>query len=169
MSLFNNIITTSNKIIGTCPYKNFKNTKSFLNKINNIDIEKYKILLEKKKKTYGHYSRIQLGETYINKKHNYTLELFLLKWDKNSMTKIHNHSTYGCTMKIIEGSLKEYIYKNDMTFSHNNIYNKNDVSYINNTIGYHRILNLNDKPSYSLHMYCDRLNKHTEIKYFGVW
>lgn len=145
---------------------NFYKTKNYINTLYGVDIEKFKHLLNQKKSKYENYSKIQIGETYINQKNNYILELFLLKWNKNSISKIHNHSHYGCTMKIIEGELIEDMYDNNLNFLYQNKYNKNDTGYINNNIGYHRVYNINEKPSYSLHLYCDLFDKPQTIKYF---
>jgi len=163
---FNNIIARTNNIIKNNPY-NFYKVKPYLNTLNDLNIEKYKSIF-KKPLRYKNYSKIQIGETYINNKNNYSLELFLLKWNFHSMTKIHNHSYYGCCMKIIEGNLLEELYDKNLYIKKQNIYRKNNTSFINNEKGYHKIFNYHYTDSYSLHVYCERLNKHTEIKYFGV-
>ena len=84
---------------------------------------------------------------------NNLFDIYLLSWNKNSLSKIHDHSDNGCLMKILEGELYETLYDKNIINFKNNIYQKNDISYINNSIGYHSIQNIYHKSSYSLHIY----------------
>lgn len=81
---------------------------------------------------------------------NEQFEIYQINWVKNAETTIHKHPQNGCIMKIIEGSLQEKIFKEitypieskDMTNKYEiqqNVYNKNNVSYIDDTIGLHKI------------------------------
>lgn len=160
-----NIIYICNSIIRNEPSK-FYRVKPYLKTLS-IDINKYKSLF-KTENSYRNYSRLQIDGTYKNEEYNYSLELYLLKWNLHSISKIHNHTKYGCCMKIVEGKLLEDVYDKNIKLKNHNIYKENDSSFINDYKGYHKISNSNFSDSYSLHLYCDVLDKPTEIKYFGV-
>ena len=56
-------------------------------------------------------------------------------------------------MKILEGSLKEDIYNKNIIIKKQNYLVKNIVKYIDDSIGYHKILNYNNDYTYSIHVY----------------
>jgi hypothetical protein len=93
---------------------------------------------------------------------NEQFETYQINWNKNAETIIHQHPKNGCIMKVIQGSLQEKLYQTisypieqkEMTNKYeikNTIYKINDVSYIDDTIGLHKIIALED--SISLHIY----------------
>ena len=79
--------------------------------------------------------------------------MYLITWQKDSISKIHDHSENGCLMKILEGKISENLYDSNLNHIKNNIYYKDNIAYIDNLIGYHSIKNIHTKPSYSLHIY----------------
>ena len=170
MSHIKNILINCSNIIRDNPYNNFRNTYNYIkNEKNILNINKYKTIFENKEIieiNKLNYSKIKLCDSYINKKFNYKLELYLIKWNPKSNSNIHSHLYHGCVMKILEGCLIESIYNKDIILKQNNNYKCHDTGFINNDIGYHKIFNNTNNYSYSLHLYCDILNKHTEIKYF---
>jgi len=93
-----------------------------------------------------HYKRTKL-EKYSNDK----FELILICWNKNQDTKIHSHSENGCLMKILEGEIEETVYDKFINIINKNIYKKNNVSFIHNEIGYHKIKA--KEMTISLHLY----------------
>ena len=93
---------------------------------------------------------------------NEQFETYQINWNKNAETIIHQHPKNGCIMKVIQGSLQEKLFNSitypieqkEMTNKYeikNTIYNMNDVSYIDDMIGMHKIIALED--SISLHIY----------------
>ena len=84
---------------------------------------------------------------------NNLLECFFIYWKQNSMCKIHDHSENGCYFKILNGSLNEYVYDTNLNLIEMSVYPKNHIGYIDNTIGYHKMENLNDELVTSLHIY----------------
>jgi len=86
---------------------------------------------------------------------NTEFELYVITWNKQQQTKIHNHADFGCIMKVLMGTLEETLYDaNDFTIKETNTYETNDVSYISNEKGYHTIFNKNkDEISVTLHLY----------------
>jgi cysteine dioxygenase len=93
---------------------------------------------------------------------NNNFEIYQINWLKNAETNIHYHPKRGCIMKIIKGSLQEKLYQSKIynigakDFMNkyeikNSFYNMNDVSYIDDTIGLHKIIAIEE--SISLHIY----------------
>ena len=87
---------------------------------------------------------------------HYKYDIALIKWEPKVITPIHDHSKNGCSVYLLSGKLKEDVYKKNKIF-----YKKNsnylskllDKSYIDNTIGYHKVTNLINKNTWSLHIY----------------
>jgi cysteine dioxygenase len=88
---------------------------------------------------------------------NEKFELILLCWEKGQITPIHDHGGEECWVKIIEGELKETIYKVDeageLKAGKSTISKAGDISYMIDFMGCHRLENLSDSRSMSLHLY----------------
>ena len=140
------------------------------NLINSLDSyilnEKYNQLILKKFvfnilkntdfKIEDKYKSFHLENSYskeiVHRNNLYSLEI--LSWAPYSKSPIHNHAEYGCFMKVLNGSLKENLYNDNLVMFKETNYNKNDVTYINNEMGIHSIENNNNSNmSYSLHIY----------------
>ena len=80
-------------------------------------------------------------------------EIFIICWAPNSLSKIHDHASNGCLMKILDGILEEEIYNYELVMMKHFIHVKHDVKYIDNKIGLHKIHNNNDKSTVSIHIY----------------
>ena len=120
--------------------KNFKNSEKYLNNYFETDYKKYIILNEFK------YNRERI---YIDDE----IEVFIITWNKNQETKIHNHAKNGCFLKILEGSLVENVFNFDnLNKSGTKILRKGDISYMDDSIGLHSVKNLDDI-SVSIHIY----------------
>ena len=81
------------------------------------------------------------------------IDIYLFKWNPKTNTKIHNHSKNGCLMFILNGCLNEEVFSKNFCLKNKNTYNTGNISYINDSIGYHKIINNTDKNSYSIHLY----------------
>jgi cysteine dioxygenase len=140
----------------------------------NIDYIINNFIVEKSINTYHNinlvksylYQPISIEQTQSYQKtllfRNEQFEIYQINWLKNAETTIHQHPKNGCIMKIIQGSLHEKLYKamtyhieeKEMTNKYeikNTIYNTNDVSYIDDTLGLHKIIAIEN--SISLHIY----------------
>lgn len=87
---------------------------------------------------------------------HYKYDIALIKWEPKSITSIHNHAEKGCSIFLLKGNLKEEVFKLNKIFykKTDNYLNKFlDGSYIDNKIGLHRVSNLLNKNSWSLHIY----------------
>ncbi|CAH1164745.1 unnamed protein product [Phaedon cochleariae] len=87
--------------------------------------------------------------------------LMLLCWGEGHGSAIHDHSDSHCFMKMLQGSLSEIRFawpdKEDVTLKEigRKPLNINQVCYINDSIGLHRVENLsNVDTAISLHLYC---------------
>lgn len=88
---------------------------------------------------------------------NEKFELILLCWEAGQITPIHDHGGEECWVKIIEGEIKETIYKLDETGDlhsvKTSIAKTGDISYMVDFMGVHRLENLSSNRSMSLHLY----------------
>jgi cysteine dioxygenase len=88
---------------------------------------------------------------------NEKFEMILLCWEKGQVTPIHDHGGEECWVKVIDGELGETIYKEDKTDKlskiKSTISKTGDVSYMIDFMGFHRLENLSNTRSISLHIY----------------
>jgi len=79
--------------------------------------------------------------------------MYIITWNKCKESPIHDHSKNGCIYKILHGTLIEELYNNNLKIIQKNILHKDTIKYIDNKIGYHKIINPTDDISVSLHIY----------------
>lgn len=77
-------------------------------------------------------------------------EVLVLAWDKNVESPVHDHPKNGCYLKILKGELKETKFKKNGNIEDNYI-KDNGISYIDNTIGIHKIKAIDY--TFSIHVY----------------
>ncbi|KAF5865566.1 hypothetical protein ETB97_003410 [Aspergillus alliaceus] len=95
----------------------------------------------------------------INRKAN----ILLLVWNPGKGSPIHDHANAHCIMKVLAGELTETVYhppklEGDQTsplkLKHQNRYHANQVTYISDDIGLHRVHNPSpNQVAVSLHIY----------------
>jgi cysteine dioxygenase len=94
---------------------------------------------------------------------NEKFELILICWCKGHQTPIHDHGGEECWVKVIEGEFKETIYKQNETGNLNivktSISKSDEVTYMKDFMGFHRLQNLSNKRSMSLHLYAKPIRK----------
>jgi cysteine dioxygenase len=88
---------------------------------------------------------------------NEKFALILLCWEGGQVTPIHDHGGEECWVKIIEGEFRETIYKEnevgELNIVKTVISKSNDITYMIDFMGFHRLKNLANKRSMSLHLY----------------
>ncbi|OAD66319.1 hypothetical protein PHYBLDRAFT_7545, partial [Phycomyces blakesleeanus NRRL 1555(-)] len=95
---------------------------------------------------------------------NGKFNLMILAWSKNQQSPIHNHSGSHCIMKILDGELQETLYDwpnrpsidggVPLNVSRDTMYHANQVTYVHDSIGLHRIKNPSQQQgAVSLHLY----------------
>lgn len=87
-------------------------------------------------------------------------QILILIWKPNCNSKIHNHPNSNCWVKLLEGKLEENIFDNDNKEKiGNNLLSKNDVTFINDSIGQHSMHNKSlTNVAVSLHIYSNNNN-----------
>jgi len=94
---------------------------------------------------------------------NGKFNLMILCWGEGHGSAVHDHADAHCFMKIIQGSLSEVRFawpENNQEDSgleeiERNILKTNDVCYINDSLGLHRVENSSHtEQAVSLHLYC---------------
>lgn len=90
-------------------------------------------------------------------------EIYIISWKKGQKTKIHDHPSAGCLLKVLDGELVENLYSfseySVPTFVHisaNNL-KKNSISYRKDKIILHDICAIED--SVSIHIYSPKNHK----------
>ena len=88
---------------------------------------------------------------------NEKFQLILLCWEEGQKTPIHDHGGEECWVKVIQGELKETIYKVNSSGELDTIktsnYKTDDVSYMIDFMGCHCLENVSARKSMTLHLY----------------
>jgi cysteine dioxygenase len=88
---------------------------------------------------------------------NESFELILICWCKDHQTPIHDHGGEECWVKVIDGEFKETIYKEnrvgELEAVKTSISKAGQVTYMKDFMGFHRLKNIANKKSMSLHLY----------------
>ena len=94
---------------------------------------------------------------------NDEFELILICWCEGHKTGIHDHGGEECWVKVIEGEFKETIYKKDksgeLEIIKSSISKQHEVTYMKDFMGFHRLENVSNKRSLSLHLYAKPIRK----------
>ena len=90
-------------------------------------------------------------------------QLMLLCWEEGHKTPIHDHDGEECWVKVIEGELKEIIYKNnekdELVAVKSSISKANQVTYMKDFMGFHSLENVSNTRSMTLHLYAKPIRK----------
>ena len=120
--------------------KNIKHLIDIVNKYDGNDWMQYSIINTEK------YNRILVDK-------NDDFDIYIITWNKKQESPIHDHSSNGCVYKVLQGSIVEEQYDNNLKLLNSKLVCKNVVGYIDNTIGYHKMLNNTDEVVVTLHIY----------------
>ena len=92
-------------------------------------------------------------------------ELILICWCQGHQTAIHDHGGEECWVKIIDGEFKETIYKKDeegdLKLTKTSFSKTNEITYMKDFMGFHRLENISNKKSMSLHLYAKPIRRCT--------
>ncbi|KAK9367805.1 RmlC-like cupin domain-containing protein [Lipomyces kononenkoae] len=120
-------------------------------------------LYTSKKSDWDKYAHTDLSRNYTRNgvdDLNCKANLLVLVWNPGRSSLIHDHADAHCIMKILQGELVESIYKwpegdhpRRMIIERRAEYRENDVAYMHDKIGLHRISNETQRPAVSLHLY----------------
>jgi predicted metal-dependent enzyme (double-stranded beta helix superfamily) len=95
---------------------------------------------------------------------NQTFTLLLLCWNPQKCSPIHDHPCNGCWMRVLQGSINEKRYIRDdennlLVCSSDSTFCQGDETFINDTLGYHKIGNNGEELAISLHLYSPPFGK----------
>lgn len=128
-----------NDLIQRISAEGFHNTKSILSSYNSDDWLQYITI------NPYHYHRKKVFE-------NDDFEILIITWNTNQESQIHDHADNGCYMLLLQGQLEETIHTPIVTITH--YHTPKSLSYIDNTIGLHKIKNPSpNNIAVSLHVY----------------
>ena len=135
--------------------------KFLISQFRKLDINQYHKLFRYSKfleqyqgqewKAYRTYPKLNYHRSLIHLDENF--EIRMLEWAPKAKSRIHNHASHGCLLKVLEGELEEHIYNSQLEWLECNTLSRQQVSYLDDTIGYHSIRNNLDIPAVSLHIY----------------
>lgn len=84
-------------------------------------------------------------------------ELILICWERGQQTAVHGHNGEDCWVYLIEGKMEEVYYsfgeKHFLKKIDSKEFSKNELSFMNDTLGFHKLKNSNPGKSLSLHIY----------------
>ena len=83
-------------------------------------------------------------------------DVYVIVWNKLGVSKIHDHSKNGCIFRIVKGILSEQIFNKDLKRINRRILGKDIIGYIDNGNGYHKMRNILEEYSISIHLYSPR-------------
>ncbi|QGR54122.1 cystein dioxygenase [Moumouvirus maliensis] len=95
----------------------------------------------------GKYNKVLIKRTEY-------FELYLIFWNENQKSDIHDHPHQGCLMKILSGELQEQEYINlngEIKPGHSNILKKDNIVYKSGNEILHQIFS--PQKSVSMHLY----------------
>ena len=101
-------------------------------------------------KHYISFDKENYKKNLVYRDNNFVM--FVVCWLPYQETKIHNHSDKGCLLKILEGNMSEELYDKNFIIQKRNNLLLNDVRYIDDSIGIHKMIN-NNVNTISLHIY----------------
>ncbi|KAJ3262653.1 hypothetical protein HK103_000182 [Boothiomyces macroporosus] len=129
------------------------------NDITQTDVEKLKVLMSSYKSNRLDYAKYAL---FDSKKYTRNLiddgngkyNLIALCWGPGQTSPIHNHANSHCIFKVLEGQLTEVLYPSEQgRLPKISKYTENQVNYMHDKIGTHRVGNDSSEPAISLHLY----------------
>ena len=107
-------------------------------------IQKKCIKIQKVENDGNYYEKYCLFE-------NESFSLILIRWNKDSFSKIHDHPDKGCIMRVLKGSLKEETYTPKLNLISTNLLKEDKIGYKKGNKILHKIIALQE--SISLHVY----------------
>jgi cysteine dioxygenase len=137
----------------------FGNKKS----IAECDVQKLQDLMESYQSNptdwtqYAHFDPNKYTRNLVDDG-NGQYNLIVLCWGPGQRSPIHDHSKSHCIFKVLNGELNESRYdwpdrECEMKLRTEDIYVLNQVNYMHDKIGLHRVSNQTQKPAISLHLY----------------
>lgn len=110
---------------------------------------------------YAFWDNNQYTRNCIKREQDY--ELLLLCWEKGQETPIHCHNGEECWVYLATGKIYEQRFQKDEEDQPYPVdelkMEKSGISYMNDEMGYHRLKNLADGRSMTLHLYVNPIDQ----------
>ena len=120
---------------------------------------------------YIHWDAVKYTRNCIVRTEAY--ELILLCWEEDQATSIHCHGGEECWVYNLKGQIEEeyFQYQNErLTLVDSHMLNQGGVTYMNDSIGYHKLINKSKGRAMTLHLYMNPIDEctawNTEIGQF---
>ncbi|KAJ9081895.1 hypothetical protein DSO57_1010105 [Entomophthora muscae] len=129
-----------------------------------VDIDRIKKLMENYSSNcqdwqkYAHFDNSKYTRNLVDSG-NGSFNLLVLAWGPGQASPIHDHAGSHCVMKILDGQLQESLYdwpeadNTPMHCTRTTNYQPNQVTYMHDKLGLHRVGNTTNANSLSLHLY----------------
>lgn len=131
-----------------------------------VDIAQVRRIMEQYESDESEWGRFALSDASKGYTRNGVVNingnanLLVLVWSPGKGLAIHDHANAHCCMKVLKGQLTESLYDvpacegDEMVPRQETVLQRNEVGYIADTIGLHKILNAStDEFAVSLHLY----------------
>jgi len=86
-------------------------------------------------------------------------EIFIITWKPGQQSPIHDHATFGCILKVLQGELVESLFTEALTLKKQTRLFTGSIGFMKNEIGVHRVQNNSDITAVSLHVYAPSNHK----------
>lgn len=86
---------------------------------------------------------------------NEHIEIYVMSWNNNQTSQIHDHPEKGCLMKVLRGAMTEEVYKKEgdiFVCTKINMLNTGSIGYQQGKTGLHKIINTENLAA-TLHIY----------------
>ena len=106
-------------------------------------------------KNYTNFNKEYYTRTYLYA--DDSIRILLLSWNNYQKTIMHEHSNGGCLVRPLYGKLMEQKHFNSNNINHSKnsftLMKPDNIYYIDNTIGSHKIQNLWNQKAATIHIY----------------
>ncbi|KAJ9053756.1 hypothetical protein DSO57_1021148 [Entomophthora muscae] len=118
-------------------------------------------------KKYAHFNSRNYTRNLVDSG-NGKFNLLVLAWGPGQASPIHDHSDAHCIMKILDGELQETVFLwpdssslNPLYPTHTTTFRMNQVAYMHDELGLHRMANNSSANALSLHLYSPPISHAT--------
>ena len=150
--------------------KVINNLSELITELNNSTKDEYAAIGARLKipteqlKLYSHWNPEFYARNCIKRTDHY--ELILLCWETAQETPVHCHGGEECWVYVMDGELKEthYQYENEELVTESvELLGKGEKSFMCDDLGYHKLENVSEQRSMSLHLYMDPIDTCTRF------
>lgn len=105
----------------------------------------YNIMIQNIYNNSSFYTKIKLPSLFSKR--------YLIRWQPNHRTKLHNHNNMKCEFYLLKGQIKEIQFNQNNIISNKLLSKFLDKAFITDKIGNHIVENTSKNISYTYHIY----------------